>query len=59
MLRHEENSRQIAYLERYFTGNQPILDPNKIIRPDVNNKILINNAYSIVRNAIFYLHRER
>lgn len=51
MTRHEENSRQIAYLERYFTGNQPILDRNKIIRPDVNNKIVVNNAYSIVRNV--------
>lgn len=51
MLRHEQNSRQIAYLEKYFTGKQPILKRNKIIRPDVNNKIIINNAYSIVRNV--------
>lgn len=54
MLRHEENSRQIAYLEKYFTGKQPILDRNKVIRPDVNNKIVVNNAYSIVRNANGY-----
>ena len=54
MTRHEENSRQIAYLERYFTGNQPILKRNKVIRPDVNNKIVVNNAYSIVRNANGY-----
>ena len=54
MLRHEENSRQIAYLERYFIGNQPILERNKVIRPDVNNKIVVNNAYAIVRNANGY-----
>ena len=54
MTRHEENSRQIAYLEKYFTGKQPILKRNKVIRPDVNNKIVVNNAYSIVRNANGY-----
>ncbi len=54
MLRHEENSRRIAYLEGYFTGKQPILDRNKVIRQDVNNKIVVNNAYSIVRNANGY-----
>ena len=51
MLRHEENSRQIEYLEKYFTGKQPILKRNKVIRQDINNKIVINNAYSIVRNV--------
>jgi Phage portal protein, SPP1 Gp6-like. len=54
MLRHDENSRQIAYLEKYFTGKQPILNRNKVIRQDVNNKIVVNNAYSIVRNANGY-----
>lgn len=54
MLRHEENSRQIEYLEKYFTGKQPILERSKVIRPDVNNKIVINNAYSIVRNVNGY-----
>ncbi len=54
MLRHEENSRQIEYLEKYFTGKQPILGRNKVIRPDVNNKLVINNAYSIVRNVNGY-----
>ncbi len=54
MLRHEENSRQIKYLEKYFTGKQPILGRNKVIRPDVNNKLVINNAYSIVRNVNGY-----
>lgn len=42
------------YLERYFKGNQPILEKNKIIRPDVNNKIVVNNPYVIVRHADGY-----
>ncbi len=54
MLRHEANAQQIDYLEKYFTGKQPILEREKIVRPDVNNKILVNNAYSIVRNANGY-----
>lgn len=54
MLRHEENYRQIEYLEKYFTGKQPILRRNKVIRPDVNNRLVINNAYSIVRNVNGY-----
>ena len=49
--RHEENSRQIEHLEKYFTGNQPILKRNKVIRPNVNNKIVVNNA-----NPIFFLN---
>ena len=54
MNRHEQNRHEIEYLERYFTGDQPILKRIKQIRPDVNNKIVINNAYSIVRNANGY-----
>ena len=54
MNRHEQNRREIEYLERYFTGDQPILKRIKQIRPDVNNQIVINNAYSIVRNANGY-----
>lgn len=54
MNRHEQNRREIEYLEKYFTGDQPILKRIKQIRPDVNNKIVINNAYSIVRNANGY-----
>ena len=58
ILRHDENNRQIAYLKKYFTGNQPILNRNKVVRPDVNNKIVINNTYSTVRNANGYFLSE-
>lgn len=54
MLRHEQNRREIEYLEKYFTGDQPILNRIKQIRADVNNRIVINNAYSIVRNVNGY-----
>lgn len=54
MTRHLKNRGEIEYLFNYFRGKQPILDRRKLIRPDVNNKIVINNAYSIVRNATGY-----
>ena len=54
MNRHEQNCHEIEYLERHFTEDQPVLKRIKHIRPDVNNKIVINNAYSIVRNANGY-----
>ena len=54
MQRHEQNRREISYLEKYFTGDQPILKRVKQIRCDVNNKIVVNNAYSIVRNVNGY-----
>lgn len=54
MKRHLENRAEIEYLFKYFKGDQPILKRVKLIRPDVNNRIVINNAYSIVRNANGY-----
>lgn len=54
MERHLVNRRETEYLFRYFKGDQPILNRIKLIRPDVNNRIVINNAFSIVRNANGY-----
>lgn len=54
MNRHRKNSMEIGYLFRYFRGDQPILYRKKDVRPEINNKLLINNAYSIVRNATGY-----
>lgn len=54
MMRHIENRRETLYLKRYFRGDQPILQRVKKIRPDVNNRIVINNSYSIVRNGNGY-----
>lgn len=54
MLTHRKNRAEILYLYHYFKGRQPIIDRVKIARKDVNNKIVFNNAFSIVRNAVGY-----
>jgi len=54
MQRHLINRQEIIYLFQYFRGDQPILYREKEIRPEINNKIPINNAYSIVRNSTGY-----
>lgn len=52
--RHNQNSTEIEYLLRYYKGIQPIIDRVKLFREDVNNRLVINTAYSIVRNANGY-----
>lgn len=46
---HYQNAEEIAYLDRYYRGDQPILyRQKKGNRDDVNNKIVENLAYFIV-----------
>lgn len=45
---HEQNAREIDYLDRYYRGDQPILYRKKANRPEINNKIPINLAYELV-----------
>lgn len=45
---HLQNSREIAYLEKYYKGFQPILEKVKEVRPTINNKVVENNAYFLV-----------
>jgi SPP1 family phage portal protein len=45
---HQKNSADIDYLYNYYKGNQPILQRTKLIRPEINNKIVENHAYEIV-----------
>lgn len=45
---HEQNSQEIEYLYNYYRGNQPILNREKRIRPEINNKVVENHAYEIV-----------
>lgn len=45
---HYQNVAEIEYLDNYYKGIQPILDKVKIVRPEINNKILVNHAYEIV-----------
>lgn len=54
MERHRKNSAEIEYLFKYFRGDQPILYREKNVRPEINNKVVINNAWSFVRNATGY-----
>jgi Phage portal protein, SPP1 Gp6-like. len=54
MNRHIQNYRETLYLKRYFRGWHPILERAKKVRPDINNRIPINNAFAIVRNGVGY-----
>lgn len=45
---HQINVEEITYLERYYRGDMPILYRNKLNRPEINNKVVINLAYPLV-----------
>lgn len=45
---HNQNAKEIEYLDRYYRGDQPILYRKKANRPEVNNKIVMNLAYELV-----------
>lgn len=49
---HNQNAREIDYLDRYYRGDQPILYRKKINRPEVNNKIVVNLAYELVERKV-------
>lgn len=49
---HEQNAKEIEYLDRYYRGDQPILYRKKVNRPEVNNKICINLAYELVERKV-------
>lgn len=52
---HLANALQEDFLLNYFAGIQPILERNKTIRPEINNKIVENHAYEIVKFKTGYL----
>lgn len=45
---HAKNQAEIDYLYKYYKGRQPILDKKKEVRPEINERILVNRAYEIV-----------
>ena len=49
------NVAEIDYLFDYLRGLQPILGRTKEVRPEINNKIVENHAYSIVQFLTGYL----
>lgn len=53
---HFDNRKQIDYLIGYYKGNQDILNKVKLIRKDINNKVLENNAFHIVEFKKGYVY---
>lgn len=53
-LTHIANRSDISYLYNYYKGNQPILYKEKEIRPEINEKIVINLANEIVAFKVGY-----
>lgn len=46
---HNRNRVMIDYLYRYYKGDQPILYREKLVRPEVNNKVVENHALETVK----------
>lgn len=49
---HTQNATEIEYLDRYYRGDQPILYRKKDVRPEINNKVLVNLAYELVERKV-------
>lgn len=41
---HKKNAIECLYLWNYYKGKQPIIDKEKIVRPDINHVVLVNRA---------------
>ena len=52
---HVINRSEIEYLWRYYRGEQPILERQKEVRPEICNKIVENRANEIVSFKVGYL----
>ena len=55
---HQANANEIEYLYNYYKGKQPILNKTKIVRENINNKVLENNAYFAVEFKKGYVFGE-
>lgn len=55
---HSLNAREITYLYEYYKGNQDIRDKVKIVREEINNKVVVNRANEIVTFKTSYLLAE-
>lgn len=55
---HRKNRGEIQYLYDYYKGKQPIRNRTKEIRPEINNKIVVNRANEIVSFKVSYLMGE-
>ena len=45
---HFKNAYEIRWLKNYDKGIQPILNREKTVRPDINNRVVENHAHEIV-----------
>ena len=55
---HDINKDDIDYLFKYWKGDQPILRREKEIRPNINNKVVVNRADEIVSFKVGYVFGE-
>ena len=55
---HDKNANEIDYLYNYYKGKQPILEKTKVVRPEINNKVLENHAFEIVEFKKAYVYGE-
>ena len=49
---HNQNVLEIEYLDRYYRGDVPALYREKVTRPEINNKVVINLAYELVERKV-------
>ena len=55
---HEKNAQEIDYLYNYYKGKQPILDKTKVVREEINNIVVENNALFAVEFKKGYVFGE-
>lgn len=58
MVTHTANRGEIDFLYKYYKGDQPILERVKEVRPEINNKVVVNRANEIVSFKSGYLMGE-
>ena len=46
---HDKNRKEVQHLYDVYRGKHDILNRTKEIRPEINNKIVVNYPYRIVR----------
>ena len=52
------NKNEIKHLYDVYKGNQRILNKSKLVRPEINNKCIVNHANEIVSFKVSYLLSE-
>lgn len=52
--KHFLNKIKIDYLINYRLGEQPILSKEKVVRPEINNIVVVNHAQRITREIVGY-----